>query len=151
MAHTSHGHQIPGTVAHKMYPLSVARCGGVTLCKVCMEEAEQYRNDGTDMLPVDLQERAKGLLTEYIENYYKEMQPQPEFEVYIVWFAKVLQNWKAMMATDLPDGKYYELTYNGERQETYIDEYVKANNTVVPDKGNKSKNKEARRPWPNLL
>lgn len=32
-------------------------------------------------------------------------------DVYIVWFCKVLQNWKALVSTTLPDGMYYEVTY----------------------------------------
>lgn len=51
--------------------------------------------------------------------------------IYIVWFAKTLQNWKALLSTTLPDGKYYEVTYNGEMMELYVDTYVKTNNTKV--------------------
>ena len=38
-------------------------------------------------------------------------------DVYIVWFCKTLQNWKALLSTTLPDGMYYEVTYNGDRKE----------------------------------
>lgn len=54
-------------------------------------------------------------------------------EVYCVWFTKVLQNWKAMVSTTLPDGMYYEVTYNGDKRETYIDAYKRFDNVCVPD------------------
>ena len=54
-------------------------------------------------------------------------------DVYVVWFSKTLQNWKALVSTTVPDNKYYELTYNGDKGETYIDVYVKLDNQVVKD------------------
>lgn len=53
--------------------------------------------------------------------------------VYVVWFVKVLQNWKALVSTNLPDGKYYEVTYNGDEAEAYVDTYVKERNTCYTD------------------
>lgn len=53
-------------------------------------------------------------------------------EVYIVWFVKALQNWKALVSTSLPDGRYYEVTFNGNKKVAYVDTYVKtANHEVV--------------------
>lgn len=54
-------------------------------------------------------------------------------EVHVVWFSKTLQNWKAMVSTDIPDGRYYELTNNGDKHETYLDVYQKLDNLVVQD------------------
>lgn len=52
---------------------------------------------------------------------------------YVVWFSKTLQNWKALVSTDVPDGMYYEITYNGDKKETYLDVYKKWENMVIPD------------------
>lgn len=52
---------------------------------------------------------------------------------YVVWFSKTLQNWKALVSTDVPDGMYYEITYNGDKKETYLDVYKKWENIVIPD------------------
>lgn len=49
-------------------------------------------------------------------------------DVYIVWMSKVLQNNKALASTTLFDGMYYELTYNGDKQELYLDAYKKFEN-----------------------
>lgn len=46
-------------------------------------------------------------------------------DVYVVWFCKTLQNWKVLLSTTLPDGMYYEVTYNGDKKEVYLDAYKK--------------------------
>jgi hypothetical protein len=52
-------------------------------------------------------------------------------EVYVVWFAKTLQNAKALLSTTLPDGMYYEVTFNGDKNEIYFDAYKKFKNIKV--------------------
>lgn len=52
-------------------------------------------------------------------------------EVYVVWACKVLQNWKCLVSTTLPDGMYYEVTYNGDTDELYIDAYKKFENVTI--------------------
>lgn len=54
-----------------------------------------------------------------------------EEDVFIVWQCKTLQNSKAMASTTLFDGMYYELTFNGNKQEMYVDAYKKWENFVV--------------------
>jgi hypothetical protein len=54
-------------------------------------------------------------------------------EIYVVWFSKTLQNWKACLSTDIEDGLYYEVTYNGDKQRAYVDVYKKISNREVPD------------------
>ena len=53
--------------------------------------------------------------------------------VFIVWFCKTLQNWKALVSTTLPDGMYYEVTYNGDKKEVYIDAYKKFENRCIKE------------------
>lgn len=52
-------------------------------------------------------------------------------DIYVVWSVKVLQNWKALISTTLPDGMYYELTYNGDKDELYLDAYKKFDNVKI--------------------
>ena len=55
-----------------------------------------------------------------------------EDDVFIVWMCKTLQNSKALVSTILSDGMYYELTYNGDKQELYLDAYKKWENRCIP-------------------
>lgn len=51
-----------------------------------------------------------------------------EEDVYVVWYCKTLQNWKSLLSTILPDGMYYEITVNGDKNEVYLDAYKKFEN-----------------------
>lgn len=53
-------------------------------------------------------------------------------DVFVVWYAKVLQNHKALISTTVSDGMYYELTYNGSKDEIYLDAYKKWENVCIP-------------------
>jgi len=46
-------------------------------------------------------------------------------DVFVVWYCKTLQNAKALLSTTVSDGMYYELTYNGDKNELYLDAYKK--------------------------
>lgn len=54
-----------------------------------------------------------------------------ENNVFIVWSCKTLQNNKALVSTNISDGMYYELTYNGDKKELYLDAYKKWENKCI--------------------
>ena len=54
-----------------------------------------------------------------------------EDDVFIVWLCKTLQNAKALVSTTVHDGMYYELTYNGDKNEVYLDAYKKWENRCI--------------------
>ena len=54
-----------------------------------------------------------------------------EENVFIVWSCKTLQNNKAVVSTTVSDGMYYELTYNGDKNELYLDAYKKWENQAI--------------------
>lgn len=73
---------------------------------------------------------------EVVVNYYNEQHSYAKItnnDVFIVWFCKTLQNWKALVGTTIPEGKYYEVTYNRDKHETYLDVYKKWENVCIPD------------------
>ena len=80
-----------------------------------------------------MDEKALQIVRDYIAAHLDKSDPTPEFEVYTVWKVKALQNWKYLLASTLPDGMYYELTYNGDKHEWYLDAYKKFENVVVPE------------------
>lgn len=71
------------------------------------------------------------LVEEYIVDHLDKSDPEPEFEVYIVWKCKALQNWKYLISSSLNDGMYYEMTYNGDKNEWYLDAYKKFENRRI--------------------
>lgn len=78
-------------------------------------------------------DKAIRLVYEYAkENSYILGGFSPD-DVTVVWFCKTLQNWKALVITHLPDSNFYEVTYNGDKRETYIDLYKKFDNVCVSD------------------
>ena len=71
------------------------------------------------------------IVTDYIKEHLDKSDPPAAFEVYTVWKAKALQNWKYLLSSTLFDGMYYELTYNGDKKEWYLDAYKKFENRVI--------------------
>lgn len=80
-----------------------------------------------------MDDRAIEIVTAYILEHLDKSDPAPEFSVYTVWKAKALQNWKFLLSSTLPDGMYYELTYNGDKKEWYLDAYKKFENRRVAE------------------
>lgn len=74
----------------------------------------------------------EALCTSMVRQYMEEREIDHKGEdVYVVWMSKVLQNNKAMLSTTYPDTRYYEITYNGDKDEFYFDAYVKESNELI--------------------
>jgi len=74
--------------------------------------------------------KAKNLVADYTNEHIDKTDSTritPK-DVYIVWQCKTLQNSKALLSTTLSDGMYYELTYNGDKKQMYMDAYKKWEN-----------------------
>lgn len=80
-----------------------------------------------------MDDKAMMIVVEYVEQHLDKSEPTPFYEVYIVWKCKTLQNYKYLLSTSLFDGMYYELTYNGDKHEWYLDAYKKFENKVIHD------------------
>ena len=82
-----------------------------------------------------MQEKAKQIVVDYFNSHVDKTDGVKitADDVYVVWFCKTLQNWKALLSTNVPDGIYYEVTHNGDRDETYVDVYKKWENFCVKD------------------
>lgn len=74
---------------------------------------------------------AKKTVREYTEEHLDKTDGNVEFDVFVVWSCKSLQNSKALLSTTISDGMYYELTYNGDKKGLYLDAYKKFENRCI--------------------
>ena len=89
---------------------------------------------------IDFPTKAK----ECVKQVHKEMgigtrrgeviEPLTDEEIYVVWFAFVRGNWKALISTSRPDGRIYEVSYKRENDGSdgpaslVVDSYLKTHN-----------------------
>ena len=76
-------------------------------------------------------EQSKQIVHDYAVEHMDKTDTVPPFDVFVVWSCKTLQNHKALLSTTLWDGMYYEITYNGDKKEAYLDAYKKFENRVA--------------------
>ena len=86
-----------------------------------------------DGIKVGMDEKALKIVRDYIFAHLDKTDTVPPFDVYMVWKCKALQNWKYLISSTLCDGMYYELTYNGDKKEWYLDAYKKFENVVIKE------------------
>ena len=90
----------------------------------------------TDIKVVDMDDFQQ-LCREIVRDYTNEHMDKSDSksitidDTFIVWSSKSLQNFKALVSTNVSDGMYYELTYNGDKKELYFDAYKKFENKCI--------------------
>ena len=89
------------------------------------------------MKPEEFIIKAKELVVQY-ENTKIEKQgikwDRAKFDtedIYVVWWAKTLQNAKVILSHDRIKGMLYEVTLDGENKKIYFDSYKKEKNVSV--------------------
>ncbi len=69
-----------------------------------------------------------------IQRYYTELFGGSTVsfdEIFLVWYCKTLQNYKALLGVTGQYGEYFEVTYDGDRNKVYLDIYKKDKNIVA--------------------
>ena len=79
--------------------------------------------------------KAIDMVADYTDEHLDKTNNQTDYTVFVVWYCKTLQNFKALLSTTLPDGMYYEVTYNGDKDEIYLDAYKKFENRAIKGEG----------------
>ena len=76
---------------------------------------------------------SKKIVVDYFNSHVDKTDNKhiTEDDVFIVWSCKTLQNNKALVSTTVSDGMYYEITHNGDKNETYVDAYKKWENKKI--------------------
>lgn len=65
------------------------------------------------------------------EYNYQVLENNKPFRVLITWKCKTIQNYKYLVITTLSDDRYYEVTYNGDEEEFYLDVYKKQDKRII--------------------
>lgn len=79
---------------------------------------------------VNYPERARGVIKNHLEL---EGRPLDQKDIFVVWFCYILGGWKALLSTIVEDNRYYEVTHNVAKNQTYVDTYVKESNVMFGD------------------
>ena len=72
--------------------------------------------------------KAIDIVADYTDEHLDKTNNQTDYTVFVVWYCKTLQNFKAMLSTTLPDGMYY-------KDEIYLDAYKKFENRAIKVEG----------------
>lgn len=80
-----------------------------------------------------MNEKVKELVRKYTLDHLDKSDVTPDFEVFVVWQCYILGNVKWLLSTSLFDGMYYEVTYNKQKDEFYLDAYKKFENKCIPN------------------
>ena len=76
-------------------------------------------------------DKVKYFIRKYVLEHLDKSDPIPQFDVFVVWQCYILGNAKWLLSTTLPDGMYYEVTYNKAKDEFYLDAYKKFKNICI--------------------
>jgi Family of unknown function (DUF6275) len=109
---------------------------GRELMETIVDFAQQYAKDREKSMTnvSGFQAIARNLVFDYVQEHLDKSDPPIDFtvdNVFVVWFSKTLQNWKALVSTTLPDGMYYEVTFDGSTKRAYLDAYRKVQNISI--------------------
>jgi len=85
-----------------------------------------------DMHP-DRNAAAAEIVRGYVKGHLDRSDPAAAFDVYVVWQCHVLGNAKWLLSTTLPDGMYYEVTYDAAKARYYLDAYKKFENRCIEE------------------
>lgn len=75
--------------------------------------------------------RAKEEVRAYAAAHVDVTDKVGEFDVFVVWSCYILGHQKCLISTTLHDGMYYEVTYNSDKDEIYLDAYKKFENRRI--------------------
>lgn len=111
---------------------------GVGRNSIAIDKIKRFK--GFDPKPLsgdDFAEKAKIGIVYQFNDFNLRLNPMEkeivleELDLYVVWQVKVLQNNKCLISTDVVNGYYWEVTYNGDKREMYVDMYHKVKNSKL--------------------
>lgn len=99
--------------------------------EVTMQKIKKSKGKGkNEMTDVKFIKICKEVVKNYANEHHFLSSNTRQKDVFIVWYCKTLQNWKALAGIYGRD-EYFELTYNGDKKELYLDVYKKSENMCL--------------------
>ena len=92
----------------------------------------QNQKEGMKMDNQKFINRCIAIVQQRIENEYSDSSGAcPDYNVFVVWSCKTLQNNKAILSANLKGAPLFEITHNGDKNEMYVDTYTKKSNECI--------------------
>jgi len=104
-----------------------------SLLSIYEDWRKHMENQPEKIIFKDRQDKAKSLVYGCMKSIDDCPVDFTKDDVFVVWFCKTLQNWKAIVSASYKGAPLCEVTYNGDKQETYVDIYRKLENVRFPD------------------
>lgn len=87
--------------------------------------------------PTDNRDWIEHVIRSYIRDLYqsigKNIIDAPEYEIYIVSYEHIANNWRATATTDLMDSLYFVVSYEASEKQTRITVYRMYHTVTIPD------------------
>ena len=83
----------------------------------------------------NMENKVLELVREYFRHNIESDIPYYQINLFIVWSCYILGNRKYLVGASNSD-LYFEITYNKDKDEWYIDQYIKVKNTCIKNKDN---------------
>ena len=80
----------------------------------------------------DYNAEALNIVNDYVKEHLDKSDTKVEYQVYVVWQCCILGSRKWLISSTLPDGMYYEVTYDYHKGLYYLDAYRKWENRAIP-------------------
>lgn len=84
---------------------------------------------------LDMENKVLELVREYFRHNIESDIPYYQLNLFIVWSCYILGNRKYLVGASNSD-LYFEVTYNKDKDEWYIDQYIKVKNVCIVNKTN---------------
>lgn len=88
-----------------------------------------------DLLENNMENKVLELVRNYFRYNIESDIPYYRINLFIVWSCYILGNRKYLVGASNSD-LYFEVTYNKDKDEWYIDQYIKVKNTCIKNKDN---------------
>ena len=76
-------------------------------------------------------ELAQESVAKHYNEYLSDGMDALAKDIFVVWSCKALQNKKALLSSSYKGFPFYEFTWNGDKNEGYLDCYKKIDNKVI--------------------